>query len=78
MFLFASHHVRILDNSFRHNARPGILVGDSTHNLIKGNLFSHNEFYGISSRRSNRNQVRRNRSVRDGEAASTSPPATET
>ena len=42
MFLFASHHVRILDSSFRHNGDQGIIVGDSTHNLIKGNLFSHN------------------------------------
>ena len=68
MFLFASHHVRILDSAFRHNGDQGIIVGDSTHNLIKGNLFSHNEFYGIVFERSNRNQVRRNRSVRDGEA----------
>ena len=68
MFLFASHHVRILDSAFRHNGDQGIIVGDSTHNLIKGNLFSHNEFYGIVFEQSDRNEVRRNRSVRDGEA----------
>src|SRR5215211_8141215 len=36
MFLVSSHHVRILDNAFRHNGDPGgIFVADSTHNLIK-------------------------------------------
>ena len=68
MFLFASHHVRILHNSFRHNGDQGIIVFDSTHNLIKGNLLSHNRFFGIVMEQANRNQVRRNRSVRDGEA----------
>jgi parallel beta-helix repeat protein len=67
MFLIASHHVRVLDNSFRNNGDEGIFVLDSTHNLIKGNLFSRNKFVGIVLERSDRNQVRRNRSVRDGE-----------
>jgi len=72
MFLIASHHVRVLHNSFRHNGDLGIFVGvkdkgfKSTHNLIKGNLLSHNRFYGIFLQSSNRNRVRRNRSVRDG------------
>jgi parallel beta-helix repeat protein len=38
--LFASHHVRILDNSFRHNAEIGIHVDQSSDNLISGNLFT--------------------------------------
>ena len=42
MGLFGSHHLRIVDNSFRHNPGPGIHVGDSNHNLIKGNRISHN------------------------------------
>jgi parallel beta-helix repeat protein len=65
MFLAASHHVRILHNSFRHNGEQGIFVPDSTHNLIKGNLLSRNG-PGIELREADRNQVRRNRSVRDG------------
>jgi parallel beta-helix repeat protein len=67
MFLIASHHVRILHNSFRHNGDQGMFVHDSDHNLIKGNLFSRNKFFGIILEKSNRNQVRRNRSVRDGQ-----------
>jgi parallel beta-helix repeat protein len=42
MGVFSSHHIRILHNSFRRNAEPGIHVADSTHNLIKGNEFSRN------------------------------------
>ena len=68
MFLFASHHVRVIHNSFRHNGDQGINVFDSNHNLIKGNRLSHNRFFGIFMERANRNRVRGNRSVRDGEA----------
>jgi parallel beta-helix repeat protein len=67
MFLIASHHVRVIHNSFRHNGDQGMFVFDSTHNLIKGNLFSRNKVYGIVLEKSNRNQVKRNRSVRDGQ-----------
>jgi parallel beta-helix repeat protein len=66
MILFDCSHVRILHNSIRDNAEPGLFIADSTHNLIKGNRFSRNE-PGILLERSDRNQVRRNRSVRDGE-----------
>jgi parallel beta-helix repeat protein len=65
MFLADSHHVRILHNSFRRNGDQGIFAPESTHNLIKGNLLSRNRG-GIELQKSNRNQVRRNRSVRDG------------
>jgi large repetitive protein len=64
MGLFGSHHVRILHSSFRHNPEPGIVVDESSHNLIAENLFSQT---GILIRASNGNQVRRNRSVRDAE-----------
>jgi large repetitive protein len=40
MGLFSSHNVQILDSSFRHNPGPGIHVGESNNNLIKGNRFS--------------------------------------
>jgi large repetitive protein len=67
MFLIASHHVRVLDNSFRNNGDQGIFILESTHNLIEGNLLSRNKF-GVFMEKANRNQVRGNRSVRDGEA----------
>jgi parallel beta-helix repeat protein len=64
MGLFASHHVRIVNNAFRRNAL-GIHVEDSTDNLIKGNVFSRNSDFGIFLQ-ADRNQVRRNRCVRNG------------
>jgi len=66
MFLTFSHQIRILHNSFRNNADNGIGVFESTHNLIQGNLTSRNK--GVAGIRidSDRNRVRRNRSVRDG------------
>jgi parallel beta-helix repeat protein len=67
MFLVESHHVRVLHNSFRHNGDQGIFVHGSADNLFRGNRFSHNRFFGITLERADRNRVRRNRSVRDGE-----------
>ena len=64
MGLFGSRHLRIVDNSFRHNAGPGIHVGDSNHNLIRGNRISHNS-PGILMEEVDRNRVRRNRFVRN-------------
>jgi parallel beta-helix repeat protein len=69
MGLFSSHHVRIVHSTFRYSAQPGIHVADSTHNLIKGNLISHNPDTGMSFENADRNQVRRNRLVRNGEVA---------
>ena len=66
IYLIASHNARILDNSFKRNGDRGIGVIDSNHNLIKRNLVSRNHL-GILLNRSDRNRVRRNRSVRDGE-----------
>jgi hypothetical protein len=81
MFLRASHHVRVLHNSFRHNGEPGIFIGfESTHNLIKGNRTSRNGAAGITmegGQGANRNQVRRNPAFETA-TASLSPPATET
>jgi parallel beta-helix repeat protein len=73
MGLFGSHDVRILHNSFRRNFEPGIHIDESSNNLIQGNLFSQNA-PGILITASNRNHVRRNRSVRDrSEAVLVSP-----
>jgi parallel beta-helix repeat protein len=65
MLLAGSHHVRVLHSSFRRNGDVGIGVFDSTHNLIRGNLLSRNQI-GIVLEGSDRNKVRRNRSLRDG------------
>jgi parallel beta-helix repeat protein len=62
--VYDSHHVRIIHNSFRRNAQPGMHVANSTDNSIEGNLFSDNEF-AIKLEDADRNQVRGNRSVRD-------------
>jgi parallel beta-helix repeat protein len=62
--LFGSDHIRIVDNEIRKNPGPGIhLASHSSDNLIKGNLFSRNG-PGILIE-SGRNEVRRNRIVRD-------------
>ncbi len=75
MFVVLSHRVRILHSSFRDNGVPhtgrglglGIDLFESTHNLIKGNRLSGNTGGGIFLQGSDRNRVRRNRSVRDNE-----------
>jgi parallel beta-helix repeat protein len=66
MGVFGSDHIRIVDNSFRGNPL-GLHVDDSTDTLIKGNLFSGNSGFGILIE-ADRNQVRRNRCARNGEA----------
>ena len=62
--LFGSDHVRIVGNQIRRNPGPGMHVFNSTHTLIKGNLFLGNG-PGILLE-GDHNQVRQNRSVRDG------------
>jgi len=58
--LCSSRNVRVLHNTFRRNGELGIHVGDSNHNLIKGNLIERNQ--GIAFlMEGNRNQVKRNR-----------------
>ena len=63
MGLFGSHDIRIVGNSFEDNPL-GLHVEDSPDNLIRGNAFSDNGL-GILME-ADRNQVRHNRSVRDG------------
>ena len=70
--LFASHDIRILNNSFRRNAQLGIHVVDSHDNLIKGNLFFRNADFGILME-GDRNQVRGNRCVRNGTCVIVAP-----
>ena len=65
--LFSSHHVRVLNSSFRHNGDMGIAVDSASGNLIKGNLLARNKHFGIVVRgqAADRNQVKRNRAVRN-------------
>jgi parallel beta-helix repeat protein len=61
--IFASHDIRVVDNSFKHNAQPGIHVAfGSNDNVIEGNLIS-DSGPGISIENADRNRVRRNRFV---------------
>jgi len=64
-----SHHVRILNNSFRHNAHVGMETFESDRYLIKGNLFSRNDQEAILMGGRD-NQVRGNRLVRNGSGMS--------
>jgi parallel beta-helix repeat protein len=64
--LFDSHHVRIVKNSFRHNSHNGINTGQSSRNLIRGNVFSRNGDEGTLVEGGARYRVTRNRFVRNG------------
>jgi parallel beta-helix repeat protein len=71
--IFASHDIRVLDSSFKHNAQPGIHVAfGSSDNLIEGNLISHSG-PGIFIESADRNRVRRNRFVRNGAGVIVAP-----
>jgi parallel beta-helix repeat protein len=64
-----SHQVRILNNSFRHNAHVGMETFESDRYLIRGNVFSRNDEEAILMGGRD-NQVRRNRLVRNGSGMS--------
>jgi parallel beta-helix repeat protein len=71
--IFASHDIRVVDSSFKHNAQPGIHIAfGSTDNLIEGNLIS-DSGPGISIEKADRNRVRRNRFVRNGAGVIVAP-----
>jgi parallel beta-helix repeat protein len=61
-----SHHVRIVNSSFRHNAHNGINTGQSSRSLIRGNVYSHNGDEGILVEGGARFRITRNRFVRNG------------
>jgi parallel beta-helix repeat protein len=63
MGLFASHDVRILNNTFRHNPL-GLHVEDSSDTLIKGNEIAGSSGLGIFLQ-ADGDQVRRNRCARN-------------
>jgi parallel beta-helix repeat protein len=66
MQLGDANHVRILNNSFRHNAHNGLVIFESSRNVIKGNLFSRNDDEGILMEGGERFRVTGNRFVRNG------------
>lgn len=66
--VFGSHDLRIVNNSFRRNAQLGMHIEGSSKNLVKGNVFVRNGDFGILME-GDRNQLRENRSTRDGVAA---------
>jgi parallel beta-helix repeat protein len=68
-----SHHVRIVNNSFRHNAHNGINTGESGRNLIKGNVFSRNGDEGILVEGGARFRMTRNRFARNGSGITLGP-----
>ena len=65
--VFASHDVRIVGNTFRHNSL-GMHIEGSKRNLVKGNVFVRNGDFGILME-ADRTQVRGNRFAGDGVAA---------
>jgi parallel beta-helix repeat protein len=67
MLMFQSHHDRILNSSFRHNA-GGILSVDNTNTLITGNLFSRNRVDGFFMEGGDGFRITHNRAVRNQES----------
>jgi len=71
--IFASHDIRVVDNSFKHNAQPGIHVAfGSNDNVIEGNLIS-DSGPGISIEKADRNRVRCNRFVENSAGVIVAP-----
>ena len=64
MFLLDSHHVRVINNVFAKNGELGIHVGESSNNVVKGNVIARNPTASIVE--GNRNSIRRNH-IRDNE-----------
>jgi parallel beta-helix repeat protein len=73
MALGDSNHVRILNNSFRHNAHNGINTSQSSRNLIKGNLFSRNADEAFLMEGGDHFQLTGNRLVRNGAGITLGP-----
>jgi parallel beta-helix repeat protein len=73
MQLGDASHVRILSNSFRHNAHNGLVLFESSRNVIRGNLFARNDDEGILMEGGERYRVTRNRFVRNGSGITLGP-----
>ena len=72
--LFDCHRIRVLHNSFRHNAGPhGMVMADTNNSLIKGNRLSRNGDEGLLMESGERNRITRNRLVRNGAGITLGP-----
>jgi parallel beta-helix repeat protein len=72
--VFNSDHVRVLHNSFRHNATDhGTVMADTNDSVIKGNRFSRNGGEGLLIESSDHNRISRNRLVRNGAGITLGP-----
>ena len=79
MFLFQSHHDRILHSTFRRNVPAGSGSGggiasvESTNTVIRGNLMSRNGEAGIIMERGDGFRIRHNRLVRNHDGITLGP-----
>jgi nitrous oxidase accessory protein NosD len=64
--LLDTHHVRILNSSFRHNAHLGIVTAESSHDVIKGNVLSGNGEEAFLMEGGEGFHITHNRVVRNG------------
>jgi parallel beta-helix repeat protein len=65
--------VRVVGNSFRHNAGDAVHTVESNSNLIKANLMARNGGQGFVLEDGERNQISRNRLARNGAGIAVSP-----
>jgi large repetitive protein len=71
--LYSTRHLRVVGNSFRHNAGDAVHTVDSNRNLIKANLMARNGGQGFVLEDGERNQISRNRLARNGAGIAVSP-----
>lgn len=71
--LYSTRHVRVVGNSFRHNAGDAVHTVDSNRNLIKANLMARNGGQAFVLEGGTRNEIRRNRVVQNNAGIALSP-----
>ncbi len=71
--LYSTRHVRVVDNSFRHNAGDAVHTVDSNGNLIKANLMARNGGQAFVLEGGKRNEIRRNRVLKNGSGIALGP-----
>jgi nitrous oxidase accessory protein NosD len=71
--LYSTRHVRVVGNSFRHNAGDAVHTVDSNRNLIKANLMARNGGEGFLLEGGSGFRIRHNRLVRNGAGITLGP-----
>jgi nitrous oxidase accessory protein NosD len=71
--LYSTRHLRVLGNSFRHNAGDAVHTVDSNRNLIKANLMARNGGQAFVLEDGERNRISRNRLARNGGGITLTP-----